>query len=88
MKIVKISSKNQVTIPSELLASLNLEPKEKLLLEAEKGRLVMKPLGVSVVEQTAGSLTKFVSPSKLGVPLSKILKETKKKTAARLVKNL
>jgi len=37
-----------------------------------------KQLKNSIVEQTAGSLTKLVPPSKLGVPFSKILKETKK----------
>ena len=88
MKIVKISSKRQITIPREFLLRLNLQPMEKLVLVAEADALIMKPLKRSIVEQTAGSLTKFVSPSKLGVPFSKILKETKKKTAAKLAKNL
>ena len=88
MKIVKISSKRQITIPREFLLRLNLQPMEKLVLVAEADALIMKPLKSSIVEQTAGSLTKFVSPSKLGVPFSKILKETKKKTAAKLAKNL
>lgn len=86
MKIVKISSKNQITIPGEFLLRLNLKPMEKFVLEAEADVLVMKPLKNSIVKQTAGSLTKFVSPSKLGVPFSKILKEAKKKTAAKLAK--
>lgn len=87
MKIVKISSKRQITIPNELLLGLNLQPMGKLIIQAEDKTLIMKPLKTSIVEQTAGSLTKFVSPSKLGVPLSKILKETKKKTAAKLAKD-
>lgn len=88
MKIVKISSKRQITIPSELLLSLNLQPMGQLVVQAKDQTLIMKPLKTSIVEQTAGSLTKFVSPAKLGVPLSKILKETKKKTAAKLAKDL
>lgn len=88
MKIVKISSKRQITIPNELLLGLNLQPMEKLIIQAENETLIMKPLKTSIVEQTAGSLTRFVSHSKLGVPLSKILKETKKKTSAKLAKNL
>ncbi|MBL7159228.1 AbrB/MazE/SpoVT family DNA-binding domain-containing protein [Candidatus Microgenomates bacterium] len=88
MKIVKISSKNQVTIPSELLLSLGLQPTRKLILQVENNSLTMKPLKTSVVEQVADSLTKYISPSKLGVPFSKILKETKKKTAVKLAKTL
>lgn len=88
MKIVKISSKKQITLPSELLLDLSLQPMEKLVVQAENDTLVLKPLRTSVVEQTAGSLTKFVSSSKLGVSLSKIRRETKEKTAAKLAKNL
>jgi len=84
MKIVKISSKRQITIPSELLLSLNLQPMGQLVVQAKDKTLVMKPLKTSIVEQTAGSLTEFISPSKLGIPFSKILKEAKKKTAAKL----
>ena len=86
MKIVTISSKRQITIPKDLLVDLNLQPRAKLILQEENGALMMRPLRKSVVEQTAGSLTSYVSPAKLGVPLARIIKETKRKTAAKLVR--
>ena len=86
MKIVTISSKRQITIPKDLLVDLNLQPRAKLILQEENGALMMRPLRKSVVEQTAGSLTPYVSPAKLGVSLARMIKETKRKTAAKLVK--
>ena len=86
MKIVTISSKRQITIPKDLLAGLNLQPRAKLILREENGALIMKPLRKSVVEQTAGSLRPYVSPAKLSASLAKMMKETKRKTAVKLVK--
>lgn len=86
MKIVTVSSKRQITIPKDLLVGLNLQPRARLILEEENGALMMKPLRKSVVEQTAGSLTPYVSSAKFGLALAKIIKETKRKTAAKLVK--
>lgn len=43
-------------------------------------------IAVSVVEQTAGSLNKYVDKSKLGKPFSEILEVTKKRVVAELVK--
>lgn len=87
MRIVTISSKQQITIPKELLLALGLKHQGKLMLEAQEEALIMRPLKTSIVEQTAGSLTNSVSPSKLGASFSAILKEAKKKTAAKLAKN-
>lgn len=87
MRVVTISSKQQITIPKELLLMLGLKPREKFILEAQEETLVMRPLKTSIVEQTAGSLTNNVSSSKLGASFSAILKEAKKKTAAKLAKN-
>lgn len=88
MKIVTISSKRQITIPNDYLLSLDLEPRARLIMKFENGTLLMKPLKTSIVEQTAGSLKKYVSPSKLKMSFFKILQETKKKTAKRLAKKL
>lgn len=87
MRVVTISSKQQITIPKEFLLVLGLKHQGKFILEAQEEVLVMRPLKTSIVEQTAGSLTNSVSPSKLGASFSTILKATKKKTAAKLAKN-
>jgi len=87
MRIVTVSSKQQITIPKEILLALGLKHQGKLILEAQEEALVMRPLRTSIVEQTAGSLTDSVSPLKLEASFSTILKEAKKKTAAKLAKN-
>jgi len=86
MKIVKLSSKNQITIPSEFLASLKLKPLGKILLLRADNMLILKPIGVSIVNETAGSLTKYVDSSKLGVVFSEIIKKTKRITAKKLAR--
>lgn len=88
MNIVTISSKNQITIPKNLLLSLNLRPAEKLVLDIENGMLVAEPFVGSIVEGTAGSLTSYIVKNKLKKAFSYILAKTKKKTARKLVKNL
>lgn len=85
MKIVTVSSKRQITIPKDLLLSLKLQPRGRLLLEQENGSLSIKPLKKSITERTAGSLSKYVSSSKKGLPFSKILRETKRRTTRKLV---
>ena len=77
MKLVTISSKRQITIPKDLLESLGLEAGDKAVLQRQKAYLSVKPVGKSIVEQTAGSLSKYIHPSKLG----KSLKETQQKRA-------
>lgn len=84
MKLVKISTQNQITLPAGLLSELDLKPSDRLIIEGQKGQLLLKPLRGSVVEQTAGSLTAYVSPAKRQTPLLKVLKETQKKVAERL----
>lgn len=86
MKIVTLSSKNQITIPNDLLISLGARSVNKFLLEENKGVITMRPLKNSIVDEVAGSLTKYVSPDKLGVPFEKIMEETKRITAEKLAK--
>ncbi len=88
MKIVTLSSKNQVTIPKEALTYFGLTPNRKLLIEYKKRELILKPLTSSIVEETAGSLTNLVSKNKKNNSFKVILKETKRKTAKKLVKSL
>lgn len=78
LRLVTLSSKNQITLPSELIGYLKIEPRTQLLLESVKGEIRVKPLKPSIVGKTAGSLTKHVVKSKLGVPFAKIMTETKR----------
>lgn len=84
MRIVTLSSKNQITIPIALLQQLQVYPRSKLLITAEKDAIVAKPLKKSVAHELAGSLTKYVHPSKLGVPFNVIMEETKRMVAKKL----
>lgn len=86
MKIVKISSKNQITLPQEMLRNLQVTPRQNVLIDQRGEEIIVKPLRESIVEQTAGSLTKYVHPSKLGVPFAKVREETKKMVAEELAK--
>jgi len=86
MRVTTISSKQQITIPRELLLALELRPQEKVLMESEGRRLIIQPLRSSIVEQTAGSLTKYVQRAKLGKPLSAVMEETKRKAAREIAR--
>jgi len=88
MKIVTLSSKNQITLPKELLFYLGLEARGRLIIENGDQKLILKPLKTTIVDQTADSLTRYINSSRLKKSFKKILKETKKKTAYRLAKNL
>ncbi|MBU0569980.1 AbrB/MazE/SpoVT family DNA-binding domain-containing protein [Patescibacteria group bacterium] len=72
MKIVTISSKNQITIPKDMLLALDLKAKSKAIVEKKDGVLTFTPIKGSVVEETAGSLRKYVHPSKLGKSVAEI----------------
>ena len=84
MNIVTISSQRQITLPKHLLLNLNLRPKEKVSIEAHKDGVLLKPLKTSIAKQLAGSLRKYIHPSKLGVPFDVIMEETIKKVAKEL----
>jgi len=88
MKITTISSKNQITIPKEMLLLLGLKHKDKLLIDRKGEELVLKPIKSSLVKQTAGSLDQFVSYPKLKKSFKEIMRITKKKTAKKLLSNL
>lgn len=84
MNIVKISSKNQITLPVRLLNDLGVKANDKLLLEKKEDVLVVKPITISIVDELAGSLNKYIKPEKLGKPFSEIRKETQKIVARKL----
>jgi len=84
MKIVKLSSKNQITLPVFSLSLLGIQPKSRLLVEGDKEKIILKPLKRSITDELAGSLTKYVPKSKLGNDFSKIMEETKTIVAKEL----
>ena len=84
MKLVTVSSKGQITIPKAVLTRLHVQHGSKLMLYPDKDSLLIKPLPASIVDQTAGSLKKFVKPTLLGIPFAKAREETQKVVAAEL----
>ncbi len=86
MKVVKISSKGQITIPRAVQEKMDVTYGSKVILFSEKDSLVIKPLRKSITEQTAGSLRKYVDPKKLGISFVKVREETHKLAAEEVVK--
>lgn len=86
MKITNISSKGQITLPRSVLVDIKLMPYDKVFVEKQKNSIVLKPLKKSVADEVAGSLNKYIHPSKLGKSFDKIMDETKEKVAKHLVK--
>lgn len=84
MNIVTISSKNQITLPVEILQSLGIGSGEQVLVREEDKEIVLKPIKGSIVNEVAGSLTKYIDPAKQGVPFETIMEETRKLAAKKL----
>lgn len=84
MKVATISSKGQITIPQDIQKLLNVTHGSKVVLYPDKKMLMIKPLKHSIVEQTAGSLRKYVHPAKLGKPFS-VVREEAKNIAAKIL---
>lgn len=85
MKIVTISSKGQITIPKAIQKTMNITYGSKVMLYPDKNILMIKPLRKSLAEQTAGSLAHLIPPEKRGIPWSKVIKETQKIVANKIV---
>lgn len=86
MKIATISSKGQITLPRSLMQELDITTKSKVLIERSNGTLVIQPIRKSIVEQTAGSLAKYIPKEKRGVPFNKIREITQRLAAEELMK--
>lgn len=84
MRIVTLSSKRQITLPVYMLNSLGIEPRSKILIEEGKENITLKPLKRSIIDEVAGSLSKFVPASKKGKFFSEIMEETKRIVAKQL----
>ena len=86
MKLVKISSKNQITLPAEILANLQVAPYQSVLVDQRGEEIILKLVKKSIIEQTAGSLRKYIPKEKLGISFSRVREETQKIVAQELVK--
>lgn len=84
MKIVTISSKNQITLPVSVMAALGLTAKSKVFIRAKDDKVVIEPVKKSVVEKVGGSLTHLVPKDKLGVSLKEIDEVTRNAVARHL----
>lgn len=84
MKFATISSKGQITIPRQMQQQLGMTTNSKVVLYPQKGILMVKPLTHSIVEQTAGSLRRYIAKDKLGKSFHEILQETKQQAAESL----
>ncbi|MBI3955543.1 AbrB/MazE/SpoVT family DNA-binding domain-containing protein [Candidatus Gottesmanbacteria bacterium] len=87
MQIATISSKRQLTLPKEMLLKLGLDPGSKVILQEREEEIFIRSLKKSIVEDLAGSLTRFISSDRLGVSFEKIMQATKLKTAGKLNKS-
>ncbi|MEW5818291.1 MAG: AbrB/MazE/SpoVT family DNA-binding domain-containing protein [Spirochaetota bacterium] len=86
MPIVTVSSKGQLVIPKEIRDTLNIKPKQKVLLKVTKGHVEIEPLPEDPIEHFCGI---FEDGSSLTGVLLKAREEDKKleeKNLARFVR--
>lgn len=87
MRIVTVSSKNQITLPKKDMEALAIKPSSKLIVEKKGGSLTLVPVRGSIVDELAGCLKPYTDPKKLGVPFEEVMEETKKIVARKLALN-
>jgi hypothetical protein len=87
MKVAVVSSRRQITLTKDELERLGVAPNGKVVKAVSDGVIYIKPLKTSIVDQTAGSLTKYVANSKKGVSFEEIIKQTKNITSKKLAQN-
>lgn len=81
--LATITSKNQLTLPKEVIENLDWQRVKKVLISTQRGVLIIKPLS-SKVETLAGSLA-FLSPKK-HLDFKRVRKATQKKVAAEIAR--
>lgn len=87
MNIVTVSSKNQITIPKQMLRRMKIASHRRLVVEQKKHNvIVLRPLTKSIVEEVGGSLSKYLAVRKRAVSFSHILKTTKEITSKKLAR--
>lgn len=82
MLIVKISSKNQITLPKKFLQLIGAQSGDRLFLQSEKEKAILYPLKKSISESLFGVIK--VKPGLKDIPFEKALQETKKIVAGKL----
>jgi len=75
LQTVSITSKRQVTIPASIYNKLNLKRGQRLIVSAQKNKIIMEPAQL-LIENLAGSIT---LPRKFkGKSIQQIIQEAKK----------
>ena len=82
MHTITLSSKNQITLPKFILDMFRIKSGEKLLVEAERDAIRIRPVGKSIVNQLVGSVK--IPDAKKGIPYTVALDATKKIVARKL----
>ena len=82
MLIVKISRKNQITLPKKFLQLLGAQSGDRLFLQPEKEKATLYPLRKNLSESLFGVIK--IKPSLKNIPFEIALKETKKIVAGKL----
>lgn len=85
MSLTKISSKNQITLPVAMMNELDLFKGQNIWMEIEKRKIVIKAAKKDIIDEIAGSLTKYVDPNLLGLSDKEIMQKTKKIVLNRMM---
>lgn len=88
MNIATVSSKRQITLSKNELELINLGIAGKLIKYVQNGRIILEPSRTSIVDQVAGSLSKYTEPSLKGKSFDEIMRVTKSRVAKKLAGNL
>lgn len=60
LSVKTISSKGQITIPKTLRQRLGIRPGDRVMIDVQGEWITIRPLRRTLVQQTAGSLRRFV----------------------------
>lgn len=85
MALATLSSQNQITVPKHILKDLAISPRSRLFVHRRGQRIVLEPINESVAKDTHGALASFVTADKRDQSFDEIMKETKQKTARKLI---
>ncbi len=58
--IASVTAKGQFTVPKAIRETVGIKPGDRVTLCVQDGAIVLKPLGRSIVAETAGSRAKHV----------------------------
>lgn len=82
--LATITSKNQLTVPKEIIKALGLEEVRRVLVSVRGEQIILKPLE-SKVDALAGSLS-HLSSAKKPTELKKVRRKTRELVAAEIAK--